>query len=151
MVRSGIRKSEGITTRPLNAKDISTESARAVIPDDLYWLIRAIITGEYDKEHRPQQCNKISDERHVLSICQDIIHCSTRGAVKLPKHTGLAITVHHLTSSRQLVTFLNKMGHCCSYDEMRAIDTSVAMEVIAKAEEYGTVVPSNITPGHLCN
>ena len=30
---------------------------------------------------------------------------------------------------------------------MRAIDTSVAMEVIAKAEEYGTVVPSNITPG----
>ena len=59
-VRSGIRKSEGITTRPLNAKDISTESARVVIPDDLYWLIRAIITGEYDKEHRPQQCNKIS-------------------------------------------------------------------------------------------
>lgn len=30
---------------------------------------------------------------------------------------------------------------------MRAIDTSVTMEVIAKPEEYGTVVPSNITSG----
>ena len=39
------------------------------------------------------------------------------------------------------------MGHCCSYDELRAADTSIAAEVLAKADEYGTVVPSNIAPG----
>ena len=39
------------------------------------------------------------------------------------------------------------MGHCSSYDEMRAIDTSAALEVLAKANEFGTVIPSNISPG----
>ena len=38
------------------------------------------------------------------------------------------------------------MGHCCSYDEMRAIDTSAVLEVLAKANEFGTVIPSNISP-----
>ena len=39
------------------------------------------------------------------------------------------------------------MGHCSSYDEMRAIDTSAALEMLAKANEFGTVIPSNISPG----
>ena len=39
------------------------------------------------------------------------------------------------------------MGHCCSYDHLRAVDTSIPKEVLAKAQEYGTVVPSNICPG----
>ena len=39
------------------------------------------------------------------------------------------------------------MGHCCPYDEMRAVDTSAALAVLAKAEEIGTVIPSNILPG----
>ena len=39
------------------------------------------------------------------------------------------------------------MGHCCSYDDLRAVDTSIATEVLAKVQEYGTVVTSNICPG----
>ena len=39
------------------------------------------------------------------------------------------------------------MGHCCSCDELRVKDTSIAAEVLAKADEYGTVVPTNIAPG----
>ena len=39
------------------------------------------------------------------------------------------------------------MGDCSSYDEMRAIDTSAALEVLAKANEFGRVIPSNISPG----
>ena len=38
------------------------------------------------------------------------------------------------------------MGHCCSYDEMRVTDTSIAAEVLAEVQEYGTVVPTNIVP-----
>ena len=33
------------------------------------------------------------------------------------------------------------MGHCCSCDKLRATDTSIAAEVLAEADEYGTVVP----------
>ena len=38
------------------------------------------------------------------------------------------------------------MGHCSSYDEIQSVDTSHAMEVVAKSEQYGTVTPSNISP-----
>ena len=81
------------------------------------------------------------------SIAQDIIHCSTKGRVKLPKHTSLAMCVHHLTSSKRLIELLNRMGHCVFYDEMRAVNTSIAEEVLAKVEEFATVIPTNIKPG----
>ncbi|KAK3752919.1 hypothetical protein QZH41_005546 [Actinostola sp. cb2023] len=39
------------------------------------------------------------------------------------------------------------MGYCSSYDELKSVDTSLASEVLAKSEEYGTVLPSNISLG----
>ena len=135
----------GITARPLDVKQVSLEAARQVVPDILYWLIRFLVTGEAGKTNCPSQCSNTSNERQILSSCQDIIHCSTNGRLKTPKHGGLAITVHHLTSSRRLITLLNKMGHCSSYDEMRAIDTSAPLEVLAKANDFGAVIPSNVS------
>ena len=37
------------------------------------------------------------------------------------------------------------MGHCCSYDETKVIDTSLAKESLAKAEKTSVVISSNIT------
>ena len=39
------------------------------------------------------------------------------------------------------------MGHCCSYEETEVINTSLAKESLAKAEETGVVIPSNIVSG----
>ena len=33
------------------------------------------------------------------------------------------------------------MGHCCSYDDLRAVDTSIPTEVLAKAQGYGNLCP----------
>ena len=80
-------------------------------------------------------------------MAQDIIHYNTKGRVKLPKHTSLAMCVHHLTSSKRLIELLNRMGHCVPYDAMRAVNTSITEEVLATVEEFGTVIPINIKPG----
>ena len=127
-------------------KQVSLEAARQVMPDSLYWLVRFLVTGEAGKTNCPSQCSNTSHERQILSICQDIIHCSTKGRVKTPKHAELAITVHHLTSSGRLITLLNKMRHCSSYDKIQAIDTSAALEVLAKADEFGTVILLTFLP-----
>jgi hypothetical protein len=42
---------------------------------------------------------------------------------------------------------LNRMGHSSSYDDVEAIDTSLAHEILARSEVHGVVVPSNISPG----
>ena len=83
----------------------------------------------------------------MLTISQDIIHSASNAKVKLPKQIGLAMAVHHLTGSKVLITLLNRMGHCSSYSEVQEVDTSLAMEVTAMAEQFGTVVPSNISTG----
>ena len=149
LIKQEIKKCTGIPTKPLNTQDVSMETARKLIPDCLYWLIKLLVTA--DKRSRPtdvlSQSTNMEDERQILSIAQDIIHCNTKGRVKLPKHTSPAMCVHHLTSSKRLIELLNRMGHCVSYDEMRAVNTSIAEEVLAKVEEFGTVIPTNIKPG----
>ena len=136
--------------RLLNVRDISTEQIKKSIPGCLYWLIRLLITSDerdYQSLDGSSTCNNLAAERQVISIAHNIIHCSSNSRTKLPKHISLALRVHHLTSSRLLVTLLNKMGHCCSYDKMRVTDTSIAVEVLAEVQEYRTVVPTNIVPG----
>ena len=149
LIKQEIKKCTGIPTKPLNTQDVSMETARQLIPDCLYLLIRLLVTS--GKHRRPSdalsQSTNMEDERQILSIAQDIIHCNTKGRVKLPKHTSLAMCVHHLTSSKRLIELLNRMGHCVSYDEMRAVNTSIAEEVLAKVEAFGTVIPTNIKPG----
>ena len=149
-IKEDIKKCNGISIRPLNVDDVSLDSARRIIPSRLYWLVRIMLTsddsGIEDFDH-PTPCGKTDKERQVISIAQDIIHCASNARVKLPKQIGLAMTVRHLTGSKQLVTLLNRMGHSSSYDEVQAVDTSFATEVLAKMEAHGTVIPSNISLG----
>ena len=131
-------------------EDVSLESARIIIRPSLYWLVHTIITSEepgVNSFEQPSPCVKREDERRILSIVQDIIHCASNARLKLPKQIGLAMAVRHLTGSKQLVVLLNRMGHSSSYDELQAVDTSLATEVLAKVETYGTVIPSNFSSG----
>ena len=55
------------------------------------------------------------------------------------------MSVRHLTGSKQIVTMLNRMGNCSSYDEIESVDSSLAVEILAKSEQNQVVVPSNIS------
>ena len=74
-------------------------------------------------------------------IAQDIVHSPTHGRVKTP------MSVRHITGSKQVITLLNRMGHCSSYEEIEAVDTGLAREILASKESCGVVIPSNISPG----
>ena len=53
--------------------------------------------------------------------------------------------VGHFTGSKQIVTMLNRMGNCSSYEEIESVDSSLAVEILAKSEQNQVVVPSNIS------
>ena len=60
------------------------------------------------------------------------------------------MSVRHLTGSKQLINMLNIMGHCSSYEDVEAVDTSIAREMIAQSSNHlGVITPSNISPVHL--
>ena len=142
IIKHEIKECKGISTRPLDVSDINEDTLRRLVPNDLYWLLRWIIGPTLDIED-----TSTIDDRKVLSIAQDIIHCSSNARVKTPKHVSLAMSTHHLTGSKQIIMLLSRMGHCISYEEMKSVDASLATEVLAQSEEYDTVLPSNISPG----
>ena len=52
-----------------------------------------------------------------------------------------------MTGSKLLVTMLNRFGHCCSFDDIKVVDTSLALDIIASSENLGAVVQPYISPG----
>ncbi|KAK3696845.1 hypothetical protein QZH41_003454 [Actinostola sp. cb2023] len=151
LIKSDISDCKGICIRPLDVNDLSLASSKAIIPKTLYWLLRWVITtDEFNSETeflQAEPCQNISDERKILMAGQDVVHCASHSRVKLPKHVSLAVSVRHLTGSKQLITLLNRMGHCSSYDDVEVIDTGLANEVLAMSEGNRCVIPSNISQG----
>ena len=147
IIKAEIKDCKGICVKPIDMKDLTFSSCKSIIPDSLYQLLRCIISNDQVLEVSPPECRNKADERKIVMIAQDIVHCATHSHIKMPKHVSLAMSVRHLTGSKQLISMLSRMGHCVSYDDVEAMDTSLAKEILAKSEICGVVVPSNIVPG----
>ena len=59
-----------------------------------------MITNDDLNADLESSCSIAADERRVLCLAQDLIHCASRGRVKLPKHVGLAMSVRRMTGSK---------------------------------------------------
>ena len=81
-----------------------------------------------------------SDERRILTLAQDVVHCATEARANMHKHVALGIAVRHTKRSKQLITMFSGMGPCSSYDDIEAMDTSTANEIIANLSEKGSVL-----------
>lgn len=151
ILRSDVKNCKGISIQPLSVDDISLDAGKRLLPDSqygfLHWMLSQPDKLEVGKEATVPECSDPEEERRVLMLGQDIVHAVSHGRVKTPKQVRLAVTVHHLTGSKQMVTLLNKMGHCSLYDDVEVINTSLAREITARSEDLGVVLPSNISPG----
>ena len=148
ILRSSIRnESKSIEIQPVDVEDISARKVKSLVPKDLYKFLCFMISNPDKVDVSAPTASNAADERHILAIAQDLIYATTHGRVKTPKHIELAMSVRHMTGSKCLVTMLNRFGHCCSYDDIEVVDTSLALDIITSSENLGTVVPSNITPG----
>lgn len=89
--------------------------------------------------------------RLVKSIGQDICSAATRGKWKTPKHLLLGTTLRTLTGRADVVTLVNRYGHCQSYSGTLEWETALANQV----QIHDSLLPFNIwTAGnkvvHLC-
>ena len=72
-------------------------------------------------------------------LAQDVVHCATHARANMPKNVALGIAVRHITRSKEFIIMLSRMGHFSSYDDVEAMDTSIANEIIAKSDIFGIV------------
>ena len=81
----------------------------------------------------------------INSIGQDIIYSLLRGWKRTKKLVALGLCLKRKTGSKDILTWLNRLGHCISYDKVNRTDTYLA-EIESKNNENERFIPSNINP-----
>ena len=61
-----------------------------------------------------------------MANASDVVFNCTRGSVCPWKHQSLALGLGTLTGSKSLLTIMNRLGHCISYDEVKRHETEIA-------------------------
>ena len=128
ILRSEMKEAQGLIDCPLDPQDVNNDKAKELIPAMLYKFVEWLTSSE----RKFSQDIDFSDEsvkqtdRRNLSICQELIFANSSGEKRLPKHVRLAFSVHHIWRAKNLVTLLNRHGHCINYHALKRIDTEWA-------------------------
>lgn len=100
-----------------------------------------------------KKTDKASDRTHrlVKSMSEDICKAATRGQRTMPKQLLLGVTIQHMTGSADIITLLNRFGHCLSYSALLELETAMRKGVTQR----DSVLPPTIQPDgnrviHLC-
>ena len=68
---------------------------------------------------------KISGRKKTLinSVCQDLMYSFSNGTIRTKKHAYLGLCLKRITGSKECLQWLNRSGHCISYDEVSKLFT----------------------------
>jgi len=105
-------------------------------PPSLVDFLSRVVSGK-------SQTANLSDRvvRLSTSFAEDICSAATASKWKMPKHLLLGIAVHHLTGSAEMLTILNRFGHCTNYSAVLELETAMANAVMLQ----DSILPSNIS------
>lgn len=105
------------------------------IPDKLFEFMCNLVQG-------PDIRRKISEDDNVKikSLCSDIIYIITKGRIKPAKHLALGLAVKSITSSRKVLTILNRYGHTVGYNLAEELET----ELTYSAYKDDNLIPTGI-------
>ncbi len=79
-----------------------------------------------------------------MSICQDICRAVTNGEWKLPKHILLCETPRHLFRSTQLITLMNRLGHCENNSYASELESAIATTLEESSSLLTNQIPRSI-------
>lgn len=146
MIRAEIQNMENKLPWPPRPEDLTTDNIQ--VPDLLFNFLCWVLYG--DAASGPVSEDRVEVPvatcRTALSLAQDLVHCTTGGRIKNPKHVALPMTVKHLTRSVQLVEMLNKFGHGLCNDLIQEVETAFAQRYLTNIEEDGVYIPKTIHP-----
>ena len=94
----------------------------------------------YSSDKQTHRRNRI-----ISSIAQDLINNTTNGESKMVTHVEVGLCTKRKTGSRKLITWLNRLGHSISYQDVNLAETHIAEEQIANVTT-AAYVPNNIRP-----
>jgi len=118
---------------PPSCEDLT--SGAVAPPESLTVFFTLLLSGKRPS-HATDKTSRLSD-----SISQDVCAAATCGRWKMPKHQLLAMTIKSVTGRADILTLMNRCGHCQSYTSTINMENALGIE----AQEVDTVLPSNIS------
>ncbi|XP_047132181.1 uncharacterized protein LOC124811086 [Hydra vulgaris] len=92
-------------------------------------------------------CARVSNKGlvKITSLCEDVIYNITNGNHRCSKHVLLGLSTKRKTGSKELIKWLNKLGHGISYDEVNYLETTLAQNAIQN-QNLKSFCPSVLQP-----
>ena len=108
-----------------------------VLPLALSTFLKALLTSK----------SKLSSKKECLvsSIGQDIMYAVGNGDTKTSKHVILSLCTKRKTGSKQVISWMNRLGHGISYHETCALETRLAIQQ-SKEQTLRSFVPNIMQP-----
>lgn len=107
-------------------------------PSFLLTFLSFLLCGKQNK------CISAKSERIIQSYAQDICYAISQGEWKMAKHVLLGMTLRHMTGSAQLITLLNRLGHCQSYSQVMELETAVCNQIISTESLLPMTISSSL-------
>ena len=112
------------------------------IPDLTLLFFRTLIGG-LQPNSNSSSATRDALERKVIASASDAVFNCTRGTVQPWKHLTLGLGLGTMTGSKSVLTVLNRLGHCISYNQVKSLETEIAYTCSDSKRE----TPAGI---HLC-
>lgn len=106
------------------------------IPELLFNFVCDLVQGPDTRRQ-----NSSDDLMKIKSVCSDLIYIISKGRVKPSKHLTLGLAMKSMTSSRKVLTILNRYGHTIGYNLAEEIET----EMTYSSVQENNVVPAGIS------
>lgn len=103
------------------------------IPENLKHFLRHLLIS-------PKNLKENTKDIKVLSMADDVIYSVTNGSIKPSKHLKLGLTIKTLTGSKKVLTQLNRLGHCISYNIAEELETELTYSSLSTT----TILPNEI-------
>ena len=88
-------------------------------------------------------------QRLVLSLAQDLLNYGRNGMQKTSKHVSLPLALKNLTSSKEVITLLNRYGHGISYYQVLDMEMRLA-ENLLEGKEHDVILQKVVSPNAFC-
>ena len=111
------------------------------IPDSIKNSYKALYTGEDEAKTKNKKKTVFSRKAGFVESSASVAIYSYSGGKLLPeKHLSIGFAVKALTGSKNVVTLMNRYGHCASSETIRRTDMSLE----ATINDKKNVVPDGI-------
>jgi len=102
----------------------SCEYLETVLPPQSVTRFVGLVIGGKETQNSSERVVRVTK-----SIAEDMCYAVTLDKWQMHKHVCLGMSMMHLTGSADIVTILNRYGHCLSYSKIMEFETALAEQV----------------------